>query len=535
MSESYGRQPERAETPDYLRIIRVRAWVIVLAIIVVVGATMIHTLGTTPQYVASSQLVFQPNSLDKTLFGVQVYPDSDQPRDVETAAKLVKVEQVAEAVKQDLRSPYSTGQLLAMVDVTTSSADNLLVITCQNPDANAAAEVANSFAKQFVLFRMNTDKATVVAARDLVQKQLEGLSPADATGEYAQTLRDKYASLQVLEAMQNGGFKVVQEAAAPSAPVSPRPMRSGIMALGVGAIVGLGLAFLFEYADKRIRDVKTIERYAEVPVLAIVPRVGGTFGRLFGARDPKRAVGFARDPILLESFRILRSSLKYFDLDDERGGIKTILVASGESGQGKTVCSINLALSLTIAGNRVVLVDADLRHPKVDQHLDLRRDMGLSTVLSGNSSFMDVLQPVNVPAFVPEEIRGRMSASRSGLPSAALFCLASGPLPPNPAEMLGSYRMEALLSELAVDDMVDYVVVDSAPILSVADALAIAPKVDAVLVVARVNRITRDEVTQVNEQFARIGARVIGMVVAGVKTKSSPYYKQNTSAAPAKG
>jgi non-specific protein-tyrosine kinase len=148
---------------------------------------------------------------------------------------------------------------------------------------------------------------------------------------------------------------------------------------------------------------------------------------------------------------------------------------------------------------------------------------------------MDVLQPVNVPAFVPEEIRGRMSASRSGLPSAALFCLASGPLPPNPAEMLGSYRMEALLSELAVDDMVDYVVVDSAPILSVADALAIAPKVDAVLVVARVNRITRDEVTQVNEQFARIGARVIGMVVAGVKTKSSPYYKQNTSAAPAKG
>jgi Mrp family chromosome partitioning ATPase len=101
--------------------------------------------------------------------------------------------------------------------------------------------------------------------------------------------------------------------------------------------------------------------------------------------------------------------------------------------------------------------------------------------------------------------------------------------------MLGSYRMEALLSELAVDDMVDYVVVDSAPILSVADALAIAPKVDAVLVVARVNRITRDEVTQVNEQFARIGARVIGMVVAGVKTKSSPYYKQNTSAAPAKG
>jgi Mrp family chromosome partitioning ATPase len=241
-------------------------------------------------------------------------------------------------------------------------------------------------------------------------------------------------------------------------------------------------------------------------------------------------------------------------------------VTSGDSGDGKTVTAINLALGLTIAGNRVVLVEADLRHPKVAQHLGLRRDAGLSTVLSENgkngrngTSFMDVLQPVNVPAFVPPEIRGRLSVPRGngaghragrgagaagdaagdavadGLPSAALFCLGSGPLPPNPAEVLGSGRMEALLRELAADDMVDYVVIDSAPILSVADALVIAPKVDAVLVAARLNRVTRDKVQQVNEQLGRTGARVIGLVVGGVRVKPSPYYRQSTTTATAKG
>ena len=526
MSEPKNRQPERAESPDYLRVIRARAWVIVLAVVVVLGATLILAYRSAPQYAASSQLVFQPNSLDKALFGAQVYPDSNQPRDVETGAKLVKVEQVADGVKQQLNVPFSTAQLLAMVDVTTSSADNLLQINVVSGDPVMASQVANAFADQFVVFRQNTDKATVAAARDLVKQQLDNLSPDEVAGSYAQTLRDKYASLQILEAMQNGGFKIVQKAVPPSASFSPKPTRDGLLALGVGLILGLGLAFLLEHADKRISDIKTLERISGVPVLATVPRVGHWWGTFARRGDMRKVIGFASNPVLLESFRMLRSSMKYFDVAGTGKGIKTILVTSGESGEGKTVTAINLALGLTIAGNRVVLIEADLRHPKLSSYLGLKGDAGLSTVLTENAPFVDVLQPVNVPEFVSEEIRERVGAPRGGLPTAALFCLASGPLPPNPAEVLGSARMEALLNELSGDEMVDYVVIDSAPVLSVADSLVIAPKVDAVLVVARVNRVTRDEILQVNEQLSRSGARVIGMVVGGVKIKASPYHKQ---------
>ena len=258
-------------------------------------------------------------------------------------------------------------------------------------------------------------------------------------------------------------------------------------------------------------------------------------GLLPGRRDLKKVIGFASNPVLLKSFRMLRSSMKYFDVDETGKAIKTILVTSGESGEGKTVTAVNLALALTIAGNRVVLIETDLRHPKVSTYLGLKPGgAGLSTVLTENAPFVDVLQPVNVPAFVSEDIRMRVGVARGGLPAAALFCLASGPLPPNPAEVLGSARMDALLNELRCDEMVDYVVIDTAPVLSVADALVIAPKVDAVLVVARINRVTREEIQQVNEQLARAGARVIGLVVGGVKIKSSPYYKQSASAAAVK-
>lgn len=544
-------QPERQQhgpdgSVDYLRVIRERAWVIVLSIVVVVGAALAMSFTSTPTYRATSQIVFQTNTLDRTLFGAQVFGDANQPRSLETAAKLVKVPQVAEAVKKQLASPLSSAQLLSMIEVNTSSIDNLVQIEATGTDPATVTDVSNAFAQQFVLLRKNADQSTIAAAAQLVKEQLDRLTSTTSTipttssttgstdsstttttaawADYAASLWDKYQNLQILEAMQTGGFTIVQEAVEPSAPFSPQPTRNGIMAVAIGLVLGLGLAFLLNHLDKRVKDLKSLEHYVSAPVLATIPLAGGRWRRR--GRKESKAIGFARDPWLLESFRALRSSLEYLDIDSGTNGNKNkkFLITSGLPGEGKSATAINLSLSLALAGNRVVLVECDLRQPSIARYLELRKESGLSTVLTEKTTLNDALQVVDVLAFVPPAIRERAVVG-DGLPGGGdLRCLTSGPIPPNPAEILSSKRVESVLQQIAGE--CDFLVIDTPPVLSVADALILSPKVDGVLIQARMHWATREELQETSEQLRRSGGRVIGVVAGGVKAKALPYRAQ---------
>ena len=199
--------------------------------------------------------------------------------------------------------------------------------------------------------------------------------------------------------------------------------------------------------------------------------------------------------------------------------ITSILLTSGLPGEGKTVTAVNLALSLALAGNRVVILEADLRRPMVPDYLGVKNHVGLSSVLTGRVALKDALQLVHLDDFVPAPIRDRVSEV-NGVPlERNLYCLASGPLPPNPAELMSSNRMEQLLKELSLNSRVDYVVIDTPPILSVADALVVAPQVDAVVIATRIGWATRGEAQEVSDLLDRSGARVIGVVAGGVKAK----------------
>ena len=147
---------------------------------------------------------------------------------------------------------------------------------------------------------------------------------------------------------------------------------------------------------------------------------------------------------MLESFRTLRSSLQYFDVEKS---IKTVLVTSGLPREGKTVTTVNLALSLALAGNRVVIIEADLRRPTIPQYLGIDSEVGLSTVLATGVDVQFALRPVDLAAFVPEEVRDTAREARGFSLDEGLRCLASGPLPPNPAELLSSDLMEELLHD----------------------------------------------------------------------------------------
>jgi polysaccharide biosynthesis transport protein len=517
--EKEKREATALETRDYLRVLRERFWIIILVVVIVLGAAAALYFTTTPLYQASSKLVYQRSNLDEALFGSQIFPNSNQERDIQTDADLVKLDQVAEGVKKQLNSPLSTGRLLGMVTSVPSATTNVIEIDAVATDPQVAADVANAFAQQFVLFRQNADRTTVAAARDLVKNQLDGLSATDASSSYGMMLKEKYESLQILESMQNGGYTLVQSAVPPSQPVSPKPVRMGILALALGLILGIGLAFLLDYLDKRIKDLKTLERCYGLPVLASVPAVGGRWKAKRNGRRSRGPVGFASNPMLLESFRGLRSSLQFFDADKT---INSILISSGMPREGKTMTAVNLALSLALSGKRVIIVEADLRRPMVPEYLGVKNDVGLSTVLAGKAGLREALQLVELDAFLPTKGGEGRGEDERGQLQRDLYCLASGPLPPNPAELLGSGRMEKLIQQLG--SAADFVVIDSPPVLVVADALGLAPLVDAVIVTARIRSTTRDQAEEAAKQLRRSGGRVIGVVAEGVKAKAGYYH-----------
>ncbi len=436
----------------------------------------------------------------------------------------MRVEQVAHDVKDQLRSTRSTGELLNMLTVTASADANLVNIEAVGPDAQETADIANAFAQQFIAARKAADSAVVAAARGLVKEQLDGLSSTDASSEYGSMLRDNYERLQILESMQTGGFSQVSTAEVPSSPFSPRPVRTGAIALVVGLVVGFGAVFLLDYFDRRIKDSKMLERVSGLPILALVPTTeAGRWGRWRSHPRSADAIGFLSHPLMLESFRTLRSSLKYFDV---KKAIKVILVTSGLPREGKTITAINLSVSLALAGRRVVLVEADLRRSMVASYLNIEDDVGLSTVLATGLDYKLALRSVDLKQLVPNEVWERANETGDVRLEHRLHCLTSGPLPPNPAELLSSHLMNELLRDLSTSTDIDYVVIDSPPVLPVADALILAPNVDAVIVTTRMNWSTQAETQETCKRLRRSGGRVIGVVANGVKMATKGYRRR---------
>ena len=525
MADKNNERQETVRLEDYLRIARERAWVIVLAVVVIVLIALYVSLRTTPLYSASAQLVYQRTGLDTAISGYQGYLlDYDKDRSIATDVAAIKSSQsLSEAVKGELAtSKRSAGELLGMVSVSTSTGSDLVSISATSTVPQEAAQVANAYSHQFVIYRRNADRAAVAAARAEVNTEMSGLSASGLASDYGLMLQEKYETLRILEAMQDGGFTLMREAGVPGAPFTPQTQRNIILAIVVGLALGIGLALLLEYLDKRIKDEKTLERTSGLPVLAAVPAVGGRWRNARPGQRSAEVVGFeGSGSVLLESFRTLRSSLQYFDVD---GDVHTILITSGLPQEGKTVTTVNLGISLALSGQRVIIVESDLRRPMVHEYLGLDNQIGLSTVLAGKCSIAKASQLVRMDALVSAEERLNTGEGSSLSLWKNLYCLPSGPLPPNPAELLGSARMSQVIAELK--KTADYILVDSAPLLLVSDPLVLAPQLDAVIVTARLRASTRGEMEEVHNLLERAGVRAIGVVAGGVRHRRGYYHRR---------
>jgi succinoglycan biosynthesis transport protein ExoP len=530
MADMQDERHEGVGLEDYLRVLRERAWIIVLCVLIVFLASLVPSIRTTPLYNSSAELIYDKTNINSAVVGLDLYSyDYDRDRTIAAAIAVIgRNEAISESVQAQLKkdglagADLSPAELSGMVRASGVTDSDRANITVTSTDPDEAAAVANAFADQFVIYNRDVRRSLVSEARGLIQDELTGMTPSELATSYGLMMQDKYESLRILEAMQNSDFKVLGRAAAPSAPFTPQTKRDVALALVLGLALGVGLVFLIEYLDKRIKDERTLETVSGLPVLASVPVVGRRWNATKHHDRSVEIVGFAGDRSpTLESFRALRSTLQYFNID---GGLRKILVTSGVPLEGKTVTAVNLGISLAMSGRRVIILEADLRRPMVHKYLNLQNETGLSNLLAGTVSVHNAMQLVPMDPLIPARSRKGENSNPAIVTRKNLYCITSGALPPNPTELLQSSRMAEIIAEL--DQLADYVLIDTPPVLAVSDAVALSPLVDAVILTARLHSTTRGELEQTREILQRVGAHVIGVVAGGVKSGRGSYYRR---------
>jgi capsular exopolysaccharide synthesis family protein len=310
-----------------------------------------------------------------------------------------------------------------------------------------------------------------------IQRNLGRLDPTDFDGR--RQLSQQLQRLRALRAAQGNNAQVVEPAVASSAPVSPHPRRNATLALVIAILLAVGVVFLLERLDRRVRDPLELEELTGAPLLGIVPTEAFS--------------GLDRAPSVREAFQTLGASLTYFNIER---ALDSVLVTSPLKADGKTTVATNLAVAVARRGKDVVLVDCDLRHPQVDARLGSRAPRGLGDVLVGEADLEEVIGHVEVSA-------GRLRV------------VPGGPPPPNPATLLSSDRMRALLTDLERDS--DLVVIDTPPALVVSDAMPLLDRVSGVVLVARMSATTREAVRRMVSVIASAGGTLLGAVATGAK------------------
>ncbi len=318
-------------------------------------------------------------------------------------------------------------------------------------------------------------------------------------------------SLSGLEDDLRSNVWVVDRAEPPEKPYSPNVLLNVLLALVSGISLGVLMAVFIEHLDNTIKTTEDAARCAPVPVLASVPDAtqgsrrlrpvgGGTAAP--AEASPSLDLITCREPRspAAEAYRDLRTALLFSAADHPP---RHLVVSSTQPLEGKSTTSLNLAVSLAQLGRRVLLVDTDLRRPRLHKVFGFSASPGISNYLSGNAQLEGLVQETEIPN---------------------LFFLASGPLPPNPAELLDSKRFDELRDHLTREARFEHVIYDSSPILSVADPTILASRTEATLLVVRAGLASRETVQKGFEKLRQVNARVVGIVVNGVERARWDYY-----------
>jgi receptor protein-tyrosine kinase len=350
-----------------------------------------------------------------------------------------------------------------------------------------------------------TLKAQVKASSDdtaLIDVSVRDSSPVRAR-DIANALSDEFVVMVgELEASATGGERdarvvVQQHASIPVRPVIPKTTRNLAIGLALGAFLGLCLAIVRHRLDNSVKDQKVLEEISGVGLIANIP--------LDTDQQTDPAISFADDQsAIAEAFRKLRTNIQFFDVDDPP---RIIVVTSSLPGEGKSTTAINIALAFAEADYNVVLVDGDMRRPQLAEYFGLTSSAGFSTVLTGRASLHEVLQKTGY---------------------SGLSVLTSGPILPNPSELLSSMAAKNILNEMR--SAFDYVIVDSPALLPVTDAAVLAAEADGALVIARFAKTKREQLAHAVRNLRNVDARIMGAILTMTPERRNALYSTVTPA-----
>ncbi len=445
----------------------------------------------------------------------------------QTYVQMATRQPILQATIDALGLGTSWTELKERVNVSLVQGTQLLQISVLDTSPQRAAATADEIARQLVLQSPTApEDAEREKHRQFVEKQIADLQAkieaAQAqTAELEQSLGEAFSARQIqdlqgqINVLQNqittwqanyaqllnfmeGGspnyLTVIEPAQVPAKAVSPRTVMNVLLAAMVGLILAVGAAFLLEYLDDTIKSPDDVVATLELTPLGAIPRIRdeGYENKLVAVRSPRSPTS--------EAYRTLRTNIQFSTLDQPA---RTLLVTSPNSVEGKSVTSANLAVTMAQAGLKTVLVDSDLRRPVQHKLFGLSNQSGLTNALlqEGQPSPDDHLQATEVEN---------------------LQVLTSGPIPPNPSELLGSRRMRSLVQRLGEEN--DVLILDSPPILAVTDASVLATQVDGVLLVTDIGRTRRALAVRARDTLGNVGANILGVVVNRLSARTSGYY-----------
>jgi len=398
---------------------------------------------------------------------------------------------------------------------------DLFVVRAHWSDPKSAALIANEYVRAYIQFRRTQAVDDLLAASQQIQTKITALdqqidalsarvaraSPAERASldEAVRPKRDALVSQQAIfkqrldqldvdASLKTGGAQLVTPAVASNKPVSPNPVRNGVMGLLFGLMMGLGFAFLVEQLDDSVKTKEDAEGASGLPTLGLIPAVPqwrkSTEAYVISLEDPGSPIA--------EAYRTLRTSISFIGLDTP---LRTLQITSPAAGDGKSATLSNLAVALTRAGQRVIVVGCDLRRPRLHDFFGANNGLGFTNAVMGDVSLDKALQPVgHVPG---------------------LWVLAAGSLPPNPSELLASHRTIEVLN--ALHSRADIVLLDCPPVLPVTDAVALSAHVDATLLVVTAGKSTKREVHRAVELLRQADAPLVGTVFNRVEDTDEHY------------